>query len=96
MPTKKKTVPALRSRLMSAMRKTWRFSPEYKQAIESAKHEFSALSKLGKPMRRVHFLCAECGLFHDREGVQVDHRDPCVPLAGFDSWDGNCADVLPC
>lgn len=88
MKTKKKSVPVLRSRLMSAMRRTWRHSPEYKLALEAAKGEYTALSKLGKPMRRVHWLCASCGKYHPREGVQVDHKEPVVPLSGFDSWDG--------
>ena len=88
MTTKKKSVPALRSRLMSALRKTWSYSPEYKAAIDDARRDFSVLSKLGKPMRRVHFLCSACELFYDRENVQVDHIVPVVPLAGFDSWDG--------
>jgi ribosomal protein S21 len=88
MPTKKKSVPALRSRLMSALRKTWRHSPEYRQALDEAKSAFSVPSKTGKPMRRVHWHCAECHQFHPLEGVQVAHTLPVVLLTGFDSWDG--------
>ena len=88
MTTKKKSVPALRSRLMSALRRTWRHSPEYREALNSAKCEYTVPSKLGKPMRRVHWHCAECHQFHPLTSVQVGHTVPVVLLTGFDSWDG--------
>lgn len=77
----------LKTKLTSALRKQWRFSPAYKEAYEHAKEEYVELSKHGKGMRRVRFVCALCGHAGAREDMQCDHCSPCVPLDGWQGWD---------
>lgn len=32
--------------------------------------------------------CAMCGGLEWEKDVVIDHRDPMIPVAGFDNWDG--------
>lgn len=44
----------------SALRRAFKMYPPYIQVLNNAKSEYFPLSKKGKPMRRVRFLCAHC------------------------------------
>ena len=35
-----------------------------------------------------HYLCASCNIAYPAKEVEVNHRNPIVPVTGFDSWDG--------
>lgn len=77
--------------LIQLMRKNFRHTPLYNAAKDKAKHEFFVLSKHGKQLRRVHWLCAGCGRFFENEkDIAVDHIIPVVdPREGFggiDEW----------
>jgi hypothetical protein len=77
-----------RAAITSALRRVWRTSLGYREALEAAKEEYTVPSKHGSPMRRVHFACKECLCYFQREAVHVDHVDPVVdPVAGFLGWD---------
>jgi hypothetical protein len=43
-------------------------------------------SKVG----RNQYICAMCGegITHPKKNVQLDHKDPVVPVIGWDSWEG--------
>lgn len=61
--------------IFAALRKIWRWSPERKRALKYAEV-------------KGQFICAECKLPFDREGIAVDHRTPVVdPFQGFQGWD---------
>lgn len=75
-----------KTKLTSSMRRLWRSSPMYREAYEHAKEEYVELSKHGKRMRRVRFLCALCGLAGAREDMQCDHVEPAVELSGWKDW----------
>lgn len=78
---KKKSTPALRSRITSALRRIWRFSPEAKEALAAAR------VVLSERPRRVAFRCAACSTLHSAKAVRIDHREPVVALEGFRGWD---------
>jgi 5-methylcytosine-specific restriction endonuclease McrA len=65
-------------KIMSALRKVWRFSPERRAAIDAA--------------RVLDFhnevWCASCNARVHVKLAAVDHVEPIVLLTGFDSWDG--------
>lgn len=65
------------SKIMSALRKVWRFSPERRAALKAAEH----------PEDRNLVLCASCGQWVHPKLADVDHVEPAVPVIGFDSWD---------
>lgn len=47
--------------LVSVLRASFKKTPMYKAALDAAKEEYFEPSKTGKPMRRVRYICAECG-----------------------------------
>ena len=37
---------------------------------------------------RNEYVCAECGTINPKKNIQLDHVDPCVPVTGWDGFDG--------
>lgn len=72
---KKAKLYAWDTKIMSAIRKIWRFSPERRQCLAEA-------------TRNGLCLCRSCGQWIHPKLATVDHVDPVVPVTGFDSWDG--------
>lgn len=70
-----------RTRITSALRRVWRFSPEAKEAKEAAR------VVVQERPRRVMYRCAACGCLAKDQDSQVDHVAPVVALEGFDGWD---------
>ena len=62
--------------IFGALRRIWRWFPERKEALKRA-------AGTGKDWYR----CADCGNFAYIKDVQIDHKDPVMPVKGFDSWD---------
>ena len=65
------------AKIMAALRKIWRFSPERKAALDAA----------ANPENKQEVVCASCGAWTHVKLAKVDHLFPIVPVAGFDSWD---------
>lgn len=68
------------------LRGAFKKCPLYNEAKNRAKHEYFELSKHGKPQRRVHFKCAQCGRFFrdENKNIAVDHIIPIVdPAVGY-------------
>ena len=65
------------TKIASALRKIWRFSPERHAALAAAR----------APELPSHVVCALCNEVIDKRTAAVDHVEPVVPLAGFVSWD---------
>ena len=65
------------TKIMSALRKVWRFSDIRNAALTAAK----------SPTDLKAVVCAQCGSHVDKRTAAVDHQVPVVPLTGFDSWD---------
>lgn len=63
-----------KTRVMSAMRKIWQWSPMRRDAIKRAK-----VDKDTYRCERCKRLCVK---------INVDHDPPVILLTGFDSWDG--------
>lgn len=36
----------------------------------------------------MHYECAKCKEHFPAKQVEVNHKEPIVPVTGFDSWDG--------
>lgn len=36
----------------------------------------------------MHYECAKCKGHFPAKQVEVNHKEPIVPVTGFDSWDG--------
>lgn len=77
--------PALKSRIVSALRKIWLQSEMRQEALRASRIE------------RGVYRCAQCGktmpaTFKTANGtirkVAVDHKTRVVPETGWDSWDG--------
>lgn len=64
-------------RIMTALRRVWRFSDARREALGRAAH----------PETRHELLCASCGSWTHHKLCAVDHVRPIVPVTGFDSWD---------
>jgi 5-methylcytosine-specific restriction endonuclease McrA len=62
------------TKIMSAIRKIWRFSPERRQCLAEA-------------TRNGLCICHSCGQWIHPKLVTVDHVDPVVAVTGFESWD---------
>jgi hypothetical protein len=75
MVKKRKKQPPLKSRITSALRQVWRWSPERRAALERAR------------VCRGSYECELCGHRSGPKGVQVDHVEACRK-PGDDSWDG--------
>jgi 5-methylcytosine-specific restriction endonuclease McrA len=37
---------------------------------------------------RNEYLCKECGTINPKKQIQLDHIEPCVPVTGWDGFDG--------
>jgi hypothetical protein len=68
------------SKIMSAIRKIWRYSPERRAALKAAEHP-------AKHPADNLVLCAACGQWVHPKLADVDHIEPVVPVTGFDSFD---------
>lgn len=44
---------------------------------------------------RNEYVCAECGQVLPKKKIQLDHVSPCVPVEGWDSWDGYIDRMYP-
>jgi len=64
------------AKVMAALRKVWRFSPERACAFADA-----------ADLIKGFVVCQGCGGSFDKRVAQADHLVPVVPLSGFDSWD---------
>lgn len=62
--------------LLSYLRRSFKELPEYKQVKDNAKREYFIDSKHGKPMRRVHFECAECHRCFTGGGKKIEKELP--------------------
>lgn len=79
--TKKGKLYVWDTKIMSAIRKIWRFSPERRQCLaEATQDDLSCNPKL--------VICTACDKWVHPKLITVDHIDPVVPVTGFDSWDG--------
>jgi hypothetical protein len=77
---KKKAAPKpynWHAKLVSAVRKVWRYSPTRLAAIQSAKD----------PENPKHVICAKCFTSVHQKLSTVEHLECVVPVTGFDSWD---------
>ena len=62
------------SKIRSALRKVWLYSPQRREALAAA--------KLGKdPL----YLCCVCQKVHPKYAIEVDHIVPCGKLTGIDN-----------
>ena len=75
MVKKRKKQPPLKSRITSALRQVWRWSPERRAALERAR------------VCRGSYECELCGHRSGPKGVQVNHKEPVVGVEGFQGWD---------
>jgi 5-methylcytosine-specific restriction endonuclease McrA len=76
--------PKERMAIIQALRKTWRCTQAYRDALEHAKTEAYTETPSGGAKRRVAFVCAQCATPTERDFVQVDHK---VPVGAFRDWD---------
>jgi hypothetical protein len=77
---KKKATPKpynWHTKLVSAVRKVWRYSPTRLAAIQNAKD----------PENPKHVICAKCFTSVHQKLATVEHLECVVPVTGFDSWD---------
>lgn len=79
MTAKKKTAKPYNwdTKIIAAIRKVWRYSPERRAVIEAAR------STVDHKM----VWCAGCQAWVHEKLAAVDHVKPIVPITGFDSWD---------
>jgi hypothetical protein len=72
-----------RGRIKGAIRRSFRLSPQMKEVLKKARVELPpALKKDGEPGKKnqVRYTCAICNQLFSQKNVQVDHREPVVPL----------------
>lgn len=70
--------------VISAMRRSFRRYPPFKQVRDRCKVEWFQDCKNGNKKRRVSFKCEECGKAVDSKNFAVDHTVPVVdPITGF-------------
>lgn len=72
-----------RGRIKGAIRRTFRLSPQMREILKEARVELPpALKKDGEPGKKnqVRYICAICKGLFSQKNVQVDHREPVVPL----------------
>ena len=81
----KKVVP-LQTKIMSALRKVWRYSELKKEAISRAKD-------LSNPK---HIICAGCKQSIHEKLISVDHIDPIITEIGFTDWNNVIKRMLYC
>ena len=61
-----------------------RWPPKY-QCLNAAKQGKRINVNTGRLAE--HYLCAVCNQSFPAKDVQVDHKEPVVPVSGFTSWD---------
>jgi 5-methylcytosine-specific restriction endonuclease McrA len=66
------------AKIMAALRKVWRFSPERREALAAATH----------PENRQEVVCSSCGVWCHAKLAKVDHIEPVMAVEGWDSWNG--------
>lgn len=71
----------VKSALRSASK---RWPPKY-ETINSALVGTQVNSTTGRLAK--HYRCAKCDGFFPAKAIQVDHKDPIIPLTGFTTWD---------
>jgi len=72
--------------IIKELRGAFKRCPLYNEAKDRAKYDYFVPSKHGKPQRRVHFKCAQCGRFFrdENKNIAVDHIEPVVdPYIGY-------------
>jgi 5-methylcytosine-specific restriction endonuclease McrA len=67
----------LQSKITSALRKVWRYSPERLECVNAAKD----------PNTPKHSICQECGNIVNTKLTAIDHIVPVVSEEGFKDWD---------
>lgn len=61
-----------------------RWPPRY-QCLADAYRCTKVNEKTGRQAK--HFECAICAKLFTQQDVEINHKDPVVPVSGFDSWD---------
>ncbi len=74
--TKKRKIVPIGTKVRSALRKLWMWSPERRAALSAAR------------ISRGIYRCDGCRVAVTSQFIAVDHTVACVPLSGWDSWDG--------
>lgn len=72
-----------RGRILGALRKTFRLSPQHKETLQEARVELPPkLKKDGTPGKKnqVRYRCAICKELFQQKFVQVDHEQTVIPL----------------
>lgn len=72
-----------RGRVKGAIRRTFRLSPQMKEALNRARVELPPkIKKDGEPGKKnqVRYTCSVCKELFSQANVQVDHIEPVVPL----------------
>ncbi len=84
---RKKPKYNLKSKITSALRKVWRYSPGRVEALKRALTGtyYIKVSKKGKEYKAPHYTCEKCKAVTEK--AQVDHLQPVVGYEGFISWD---------
>lgn len=72
----KKSKYNVKTRITSALRKLWQWSPNRHDAVKRAR------------VCRGLYRCAKCSETVSSQFFRVDHKTSCVPPSGWDSWDG--------
>lgn len=78
----------LQAAVFSALRRIFRRSPMYNQALKQAKREVRITGKTKDNIRRIKFKCAICGELFDKKEVDCDHVKPVIPLEGLPILNG--------
>lgn len=76
MPSTKKPFD-LDKYVMSQLKRLWHKSPQRAMALSLA------LRPYGK------YECAECGLWFEKDQIEVDHRQPVFAVTGWDGFDAS-------
>lgn len=90
MVVKKKKKPKYNenSAIRSALRRTFSRSPIVREVMQDGRRERQINKKDGTPAKRprVEFQCSECKGWFMGKDVQVDHKEPVVPITGYTDW----------
>lgn len=81
--TRKPKSFVVKAAVFSALRRSFRNYPAFKEVLDDAKTEYFIKSKHGKDLRRVQFECNGCKESFKRTEVNVDHIEPVIPLEGL-------------
>lgn len=88
-PKKKKAPWNLRTKVTSALRKIWRYSPMRNAVLkrcQTGEYYTRIAKKSKKEYRAPYYFCEEC-LNSPLEKIDIEHLDPVVALTGFETWD---------